>query len=533
MDDIDKIFEHQKMIVIPAHSGTYQDYVVGCFLERRDKLVGCRLAAIDESDGSIIAQRIEFHLIILPCGIANLSAQLAAIPIDYVSPPSTNEPRLVMTADEILLSGHGSIGILADQRTPILRRTYQGRRMKKNWVIGAQVSTTHSPLESLPVARVLKTVEQVSAVVKIDILVVGARESPEIFQSLSGPGRPVDQVFLWYNLLSDIDGMEDSDLVVNWRGERSTGWGGWNEKESEVAESFRFVCPNNPAARTKTLRRLHYLLSSYPFTGVFLDKIRFPSPANGLDEVLSCFCEHCSASAKVTGLDLDAVARLFEDRAFAVDLILTDNAADWLSRLTDGSPLVSRFLRFRMDSITGLVAEAHGLASGLSRRVSFDLFSPGLAPLVGQDYRALARFADWIKPMTYRIAEGPAGLRLEIPALAEGISRMFGLGESKISGWAARHIPGFDINTLEETRRQAVPVSVISAEIEAAVQLADPVPVYFGLELVRHAGVVDITPQLVRDMIQAGRTAGPAGTFISWDLMHAPMDSIRALAAEL
>ena len=45
--------------------------------------------------------------------------------------------------------------------------------------------------------------------------------------------------------------MEDSDLVVNWRGERSRGWGGWAEKGGEVEETFRFVCPNNPAVREK------------------------------------------------------------------------------------------------------------------------------------------------------------------------------------------------------------------------------------------------------------------------------------------
>ena len=108
----------------------------------------------------------------------------------------------------------------------------------------------------------------------------------------------------------------------------------------------------------------------------------------------------------------------------ALDVLLNDDTADWLSLFTDSASLLLRFLRFRMDSITGLVAEAHALASGLNRRVGFDLFSPRLAPLVGQDYRALARFADWIKPMTYRVAEGPAGLRLEIPALAEGVSQM-------------------------------------------------------------------------------------------------------------
>ena len=57
-----------------------------------------------------------------------------------------------------------------------------------------------------------------------------------------------------------------------------------------------------------------------------------------------------------------------------------------------------------------------------------------------------------------------------------------------------------------------------------------PKPVYFGLELVRHPGVIDITPAQVRDMVAAGRAANAAGLVISWDLMHAPMDGVRALA---
>jgi hypothetical protein len=56
------------------------------------------------------------------------------------------------------------------------------------------------------------------------------------------------------------------------------------------------------------------------------------------------------------------------------------------------------------------------------------------------------------------------------------------------------------------------------------------VPVYFGLELVSHPGVIDITPPLVKAMTEAGRAANAAGLVISWDLMHAPMDGIAALA---
>ena len=133
--------------------------------------------------------------------------------------------------------------------------------------------------------------------------------------------------------------------------------------------------------------------------------------------------------------------------------------------------------------------------------------------------------------MTYRVAMGPAGLRLEIPALVEGVATMFGLSESRICDWASIHVPGFDSDTLRLTREFAVPLPIMRAEIAKAVRSMGPVPVYFGLELVSHPGVIDITPDLVNDMVRAGREACAAGTIISWDLMHSPVDGLEALAA--
>jgi hypothetical protein len=404
--------------------------------------------------------------------------------------------------------------------------------MKPGWTICAQLSTSHSPRDVMRLDRMLDVVERVRAEIALDLLVVGSREEPDIFRAMTGAGRPVDQVFLWYNLLSDIDGMEASDLVVDWQGKRSRGWGGWADKGAEVSETFRFACPNNPAARAKTLARLGELLDRYPFSGVFLDKLRFPSPANGLDEVLTCFCDHCRRAAKASGLALDAVAQLFADRAILAETAPGADRAGpaWLEALAAANPLLARFLRFRMDSVTGLVAEAAAEAGRRGRQVGLDLFSPGLASLVGQDYRALARHCVWAKPMTYRVALGPAGLRLEIPALVEGVAQMFGVGEVGIADWAARHVVGFGRETLRETRDAAVPLPLIQSEIGAAVGAMAPKPVYFGLELVHHPGVIDITPALVRDMVDAGRAANAAGLVISWDLMHAPMDGVRALA---
>ena len=70
--------------------------------------------------------------------------------------------------------------------------------------------------------------------------------------------------------------------------------------------------------------------------------------------------------------------------------------------------------------------------------------------------------------MTYRLALGPAGLRLEIPALIDGVARRFGVDEARILDWSARHA-GLDKDVFHETQESAVPISFIQAEIEAAV----------------------------------------------------------------
>jgi hypothetical protein len=165
----------------------------------------------------------------------------------------------------------------------------------------------------------------------------------------------------------------------------------------------------------------------------------------------------------------------------------------------------------------------------MGRKVSLDLFSPCLAPVVGQDYRRLKQHCDWAKPMTYRLAQGPAGLRLEIPALVGGVARRFGIDEAHIVDWCSRHA-ALDRDMFLETKESAVPLSFIQAEIDAAVRALSPVPVYFGLELIRQPGVIDVDPAHVVDMVRAGNAANAAGLVISWDLMHAPIDCVRALA---
>jgi hypothetical protein len=400
-----------------------------------------------------------------------------------------------------------------------------------SWTIGAQLSTSHSSPAALDGHRMLHCVRRVLEVFDLDLLIIGFREAPEVFRTFCGLNRPVDSVYLWFSALSDIQDMTESDLVVNWRGARSRGWGGWAEKGGDVEETFRFACPNNPAVREKTTLRLRELLQRYDFKGVFLDKIRFPSPANGADEMLSCFCEHCRRAAQAEGFDLDAVLSVFADGALDgnASSLQRSCSGHWLDTIAEAHPLVARFLAFRTKSVASLVGQLADECRRLGRSVSLDLFSPSLAPLVGQDYQRLKQCCDWAKPMTYRLARGPAGLRLEIPALIEGVAQSFGLDEAQVVEWSARHA-GFDQDMLRQTREEAVPFTFMQREIEAAVRAMTPVPVYFGLELVSQPGVIDVTPADVIGMIEAGHAANAAGLVISWDLLHAPIDGIRALA---
>ena len=77
--------------------------------------------------------------------------------------------------------------------------------MSKAWIVGAQLSTSHSSLDLLGVDHVLSVIERVKPALELDILIVGAREVPEIFRLVTDPHhRPTEQIFLWYNVLSDI-----------------------------------------------------------------------------------------------------------------------------------------------------------------------------------------------------------------------------------------------------------------------------------------------------------------------------------------
>jgi hypothetical protein len=231
-----------------------------------------------------------------------------------------------------------------------------------------------------------------------------------------------------------------------------------------------------------------------------------------------------------SGLDLNEVRAVLKERPAAQGAAAGEipRGAEWLGLLVSGQPLLQQFIRFRADSITLLVATVSERMRQIGKKVSLDVFSPLLAPLVGQDFPELSRHADWVKPMIYRFGSGPSSLRTEIPSLVRELGGYLGYDEASAMSWAAAHVEGLEGMTVEQVEEVA-PLSLIRAETFCALRLFPGTPVYLGLESVSIPGRMEVLPRHVEEILEIGVQAGVQGFVLSWDLLHTPIDNVRPL----
>jgi hypothetical protein len=406
--------------------------------------------------------------------------------------------------------------------------------LEKKYVIAGQLSTVHSIDEYLQYTHIRNHIQRIRQVFPLDILIVGWKEKKDLFEQLTTKKDNLsNQVFLWYPFLSDYPGFKPQHLVVNINDDRSKGWGGY--KGTGIDESFKQSCPNNPFAISTSLKHLEHLLLRYDFDGVFIDKIRFPSMANGMQDVLSCFCPHCIDKAAEIGLDLTEVKYVLKSRGkndFSRRTNTIPSGASWLDHLIVDHPILQQFINFRKMSINRAIFDIHALVKKLDKKMSLDVFSPSLAPLVGQDFGYMATLAEWIKPMIYRFGSGPSSLRSEIPSLIYELSKYLEKGIDEVSNSITSKIKGLQGVPLHEIEKVA-PLNLIQSETISAVELLSGTNVYLGLETVHIPGRMDITPAHVQEILELGKGAKVQGYVLSWDLLHTPVENIIPLRSFL
>ena len=329
-------------------------------------------------------------------------------------------------------------------------------------------------------------------------------------------------LYLWQPLLTGHGALAvDPDWrVLNLRGEPVPGVDGKPE--------FTFICPNHRDATQIIVQSLDKAVASGCYQGVFLDRIRFPSPAQDFAGQFGCFCDACCAAASRAGLDLLAV------RAAALELLQTERGRHAvIAAMLSASPspdmdadvdLLRLLLEFRQQSISRFVEEIAQWADSMRLKVGLDCFSPMLARMVGQDIAALSDCSDWIKVMTYARAFGPATLPYELAALASWLMS-FGEGEESALDCIAR-AGGYPLpHSRDALRAGGLPASLITDEIRRA-RAATPRPLLAGVELVEMPGVCELSTVQIRADAEAVRVGAPDGVVFSWDLLRIALDRL-------
>jgi len=340
--------------------------------------------------------------------------------------------------------------------------------------------------------------------------------------------RAKAQLYLWQPLLTGGSGLR---FQLDWQtiGLNNNPVGGFRQMPE-----FTFVCPNRPAAREAILQRLDEVLSHGEYQGVFLDRIRFPSPAADPTSDLACFCEDCRRAAEQQGLDLILIQRQLrqllntpEGRRVATSSLLSmPNTPE----MQPGFEALAQFLAFRQRSISEFVrmavtlARAHGLAVGL------DCFSPTLTRLVGQDLSTLSGYSDWIKVMTYIRAFGPATIPFEVSGLINWLVTAGGVDEPTALTWLAE-ATGWDLpHRGEILRRGLSSFAILTAEINRG-RAACSRRLLAGVELVEMPGVSELSSEQIKADVAAVRAAGVDGLVLSWDLWHIPLERLELLGS--
>ncbi|MGA9399135.1 MAG: hypothetical protein WBV22_12855 [Anaerolineaceae bacterium] len=351
-------------------------------------------------------------------------------------------------------------------------------------------------------------------------VLMGWKVPPPILQACDNiTSAHMARLYRWHPLLTGDGGFT---VKPDWR---VIGLDGNPVPASAGGEEFSFICPNHPEATEIILDNLKYQLSQFDYQGVFLDRIRYPSPVADAINQLGCFCKHCQKAAAQQGVDLieirRALKRMASNALGTIDLTL--ELVGWQEF---GQSPLSLLLAFRQTSITKLIERATDLALDRGLEVGLDCFTPSLARMVGQDLVELSYHARWIKLMTYAHTLGPAGLPFELLGLIDTLTKRTGLTWPEAAGRLSE-TAGFRIpDNREELVRDGLPTEALVDEmrkVEGMLQCT----ALAGVELVDLQGITHIDDGRLEKDLSALTFIRTGGLALSWDLQSIPMQRLE------
>lgn len=316
------------------------------------------------------------------------------------------------------------------------------------------------------------------------------------------------ECFLWMPVFSEMRSLRPSSPIVGYRGQPARPY------YFADGETFDFNCPVDPGNAAAVLSIFEEHFSRIGFTGVMLDKIRYPSFVNGLDGGLSCFCPVCSEAYRAAGLDVEALRTMIK--------ALPQQATPFgITEYLGGSYRFSddvwqEFYRVRSQLVLNSLSRLTGSLRQEGYQIGMDVFAPFMSQFVGQDIPKLSALCDFVKPMMYRATIEPAGLWFELDAML----KESGCSASARASFA--ELMGLDVD------RQPFDLQFAARDLA---WLADACAclVQAGLEFNYEAGVAEVDPAYIEETMTAYATASEGGFVLSWNLLEAPDENIQAV----
>jgi hypothetical protein len=325
--------------------------------------------------------------------------------------------------------------------------------------------------------------------------------------------------YLWYPMLADTPPSFDaSHLKLTGYGQNSESF--ILEEQRNSGEDFGFLCPVKTCQDQDYFLLYKKYLETFDFEGVFLDKIRYPSPSNGLSDLLGCQCDTCTKEYSKRDMD---PKKLFAKLSEAYSQVESVND---LKQIIDHNYLeIKRFLDFREVQINKLALKFIDEAREKHLKVGVDLFSPSLARIVSQDYVQLSKMADWIKPMLYLKTMGPAGLPIELLSLIQIMKTGNNfLSESDVMELIQETIGlGLPENE-EDLKNSGVAIHNFTTEIKkASANLANiHTDIYPGFEAVDFPPICSMDSKTLTRYLEEFRKNELNGFVLSWDISKIP-----------
>jgi hypothetical protein len=168
--------------------------------------------------------------------------------------------------------------------------------------------------------------------------------------------------------------------------------------------------PNSPAIREQNRESYRKMAATEGIDGILVDGCRFASPGSGIQAFFTDFSAHSEKKAAELGFDFDAIRK---DVRALYALVMSKGAGSsrkpaWLAHpigifewLTQHAGILDWF-RFRRVCATEHFRDLSEIIHGAGLKMGVYIFTPSLAPLVGQSYEDLLPFMDVYAPMIYR-----------------------------------------------------------------------------------------------------------------------------------